>query len=164
MKLEDIEVEKLYAIRVNDFGCGAFCCQVVAKDPQGTWVKIIAVDPEGGEAERGATARWVTSDYILATWVDYTAKQAEEQRARELARAAQQEVFARIRESLRTLGIDTFVDIEVDDSTKAVQIVVDHDDLVTFAAELARAARQVKPKVNETDTQKKADAREVGIS
>jgi len=164
MKLEDIEVEKLYAIRVNDFGCGAFCCQATAKDPQGTWVKIIAVDPEGGEAERGATARWVTSNYILATWVDYTTKQAEEQRARELARAAQQEMENSIRESLRTLGIDTFVDIEVDDSTEAVQIIVDRDDLATFTAELARAARQVKPKVTKTDARKKADAREVGIS
>lgn len=142
MKIEDIEVGKIYAIREE---YGTFCCKAVAKDPQGTWVKIVAIDPDGGEAERGAIARWVNSNRLVAFWYAYAAREAEEHRARELARAVQQRMENSIRESLHALGIDTFVDIEVDDSTEAVQIIVDHDDLAAFAAEFARAARLVQP-------------------
>jgi hypothetical protein len=137
VKIEDIEVKTFYAIREDH--PTPYCGQVVAKDPDGgPWVKVIGRSAQG-------KGHWIFTANILMTWVDYTAKEAEAQRARELTRATQQEMENSIRESLHTLSIDTFVDIEVDDSTEAVQIIVDHDDLAAFVAELARAARAALP-------------------
>ena len=151
MKLEDIEVEKLYAIDNRRLGMRPSCGKVKLKsrdhgqEGRAPWLLVDFCNPETGEPYPGSLAQWVGPQRFLMTWSDYTAQQAEEQRAKELARAAQQEMENSIRESLHALSIDTFIDIEVDDRTEAVQIIVDHDDLAAFVAELARAARAALP-------------------
>ena len=151
MKLENIEVGKLYAIDNRRLGMRPSCAKVKLKsrdhgqEGRDPWLLVDLCNPETDEPYPGSLVQWVGPQRFLMTWSEYAAQQAEEQRARELARAAQQEMENSIRESLHTLGIDTFVDIEVDESTEAVQIIVDHDDLAAFVAEFARAARLVQP-------------------
>jgi hypothetical protein len=141
VRFEDIEESGLYAIKEGDLR--PFPFKVTTKDPDGAWVKGIFFDLDTGEPGAGSTERWVTSNKIVATWVDYTAQQAEKQRARKMDAAAAEATVTSIRDSLRALSVDTFFDIDLDRNCDVVLITLDPNDLATFTAELARGVRQI---------------------
>ena len=162
MKLEDIETEKLYVADQRDI---PFCVKVTGKDPEGTFVKIVTIDETTGEPWLGSIAHWIAVNRIGMLWSEFKTQKAEIERQMKLAVEARLAVVNDVRASLGALGIATFFDIEYEDGEGTwLRIDVAEEDATTFAAELARAAEQVKPKVPETEAQKKADAREVGIS
>jgi hypothetical protein len=151
VKLEDIEVGKLYAIDNRRLGMRPSCGKVKLKsrdhDQEGRdpWLLVDPCNPETGEPYQGSLAQWVGHQRFLMTWSEYAAQQAEEHRAKELEVAAAQETAKDIRDSLRALGVDTFFDIDIDRDCDVVQITLDPSDLATFTAELARAARRILP-------------------
>lgn len=141
MRLEDIEVEKLYVADQQDI---PFCVKVTALDldPAGAFVKVITIDETSGEPWLGSVAHWVRANRIGMLWSEFKTEQAEKQRARELERVAEAATLESIRGSLRALGVDTFFDIDIDRNCDVVQITLDPKDLAAFIAELVRAANR----------------------
>ena len=141
MKLEDIEIGKLY---VADQDAIPFCVKVTAKVPSGPSVEVVTIDNSTGKPFLATVTDWINANRIGMLWSEFKTQQAEVERQMKLAVEAREAVANEIRASLGALGISTFFDIEYeDDEGPVLRIDVAEEDAPAFAAELARGVRQI---------------------